>query len=821
MARKRSQPTTNTRPGTSEPPAPVARPAGGLASEELGWIQRVRAARTWGLALIALALAAILGLWFVGRPPRTEEQARARVLKLSPAGRDLNVLVVTLDTLRSDRLGCYGYRGIATPNIDRLAHEGLLFEHLTSSVPLTFPAHASLFTGLIPPHHQVRDNGGFFLDDSHTTLAERFKSAGYATGAFVGAWVLEARWGLSQGFERYSDRFDLSQYKVISLGTVQKRGDQVADDALAWLDSVRERKFFAWVHLYDPHTPYDPPEPYRGRHPDAPYLGEIEYTDHVVGRLLDWLRARGLYEHTLVVLTADHGESLGEHGEATHAYFIYDSTMAVPLIIRTPWGLTGRSATQAAQVDVFPTVLDLAGLAPQDGIDGRSLARALFDPRAQLGHVAYSESYFPRYHFGWQHLRGLRTEDHKLIEAPTPELYDLRDDPGETRNVYKAFSKRAQGLRERLTSLVREQDRAAPQRQSMDPETLQRLAALGYVGHVVEADPDAVLPDPKDKLRLFQLMNQAKGAAADERLEDAVAKLRTVLAEDAGIVDAHVTLGTWLGKLGRTPEAIAAFKQALALRPEDEVALVNLANAYRTRGLAGDDDAALELFRSTLQVNPRNPQAWFQLATLHLDLRRPREAEATFREALQANPQLGAAYNALGALAYQRNELAEAERLVRRGLELEHDVRTGRFNLARILEARGRDADAERLYRAELELYADHGRARFNLAQLLRERGDRAGYLAQLREGVDKAPEFGPCFFFLAREELDAGRLDEALRLAERGLAVDTHSEVAPLGHYVLADVFSRRGERARATAEAAAGRRLERALRTQPGPAV
>jgi arylsulfatase A-like enzyme/Tfp pilus assembly protein PilF len=768
-------------------------------------------------ACVSFALLA----WWLQRPPRNEAQARARVLRQDPRPQDLNVLIVTLDTLRADRLGCYGYRGIATPHIDGLAREGVVFEHLTSSVPLTFPAHASLFTGLIPPHHRVRDNGGFFLDESHTTLAERFKEAGYATGAFVAAWVLEARWGLAQGFERYSDRFDLSQYKVISLGTVQKRGDQVADDALAWLDSVSTRKFFAWVHLYDPHTPYDPPEPYRSRHPDAPYLGEVEYTDHVVGRLLDGLRQRGLYERTLIVLTADHGESLGEHGEATHAYFIYDATMAVPLVIRTPWGLSGRSATQASQVDLYPTVLDLAGLTPQEGVDGRPLTRALFDPRADLGHVAYSESYFPRYHFGWQHLRGLRDGRHKLIEAPTPELYDVQADPGELSNIHKAFSKRAQGLRERMNGLVREQDRAAPERQSMDPETLQRLAALGYVGHVVETDPDAVLPDPKDKLRLFQLMNQAKGAAADERLDDAVAKMRRVLAEDPGIVDAHVTLGNWLGKLGRTPEAIEAFKQALALRPEDEVALVNLANAYRTRAAPGDDEAALELFRGTLQINARNPQAWFQLATLHLDLGRTREAEATFREALQANPQLGAAYNALGALAYQRNELAEAERLVRRGLELEHDVRTGRFNLARILEARGHDADAERLYRAELELYADHGRARFNLAQLLRARGDRAGYLAQLREGVAKAPEFGPCFFFLAREELDAGRLEDAMQLARRGLAVDTHSEVAPLGHYVLADVYSRRGDRARAELEAQAGRRLERARRAHPGPAL
>ncbi|TMB54282.1 MAG: hypothetical protein E6J47_08285 [Chloroflexi bacterium] len=401
--------------------------------------------RVWGALVLAL-LAGLAAVVLRPRAPRTEAEARARLLQGKPAPGDLNVVLVTIDTLRADRLGCYGFAGIETPEIDRLAREGVLFERVTTAVPLTLPAHASIFTGLLPPHHGVRDNGGFFLDASKTTLAERLRGAGYATGAFVGAWVLESKWGLARGFDTYADKFDLSKYRVISLGTVQKKGDEVMDGALAWLETVRKRKFFAWVHLYDPHTPYDPPEPYRSRHPGEPYLGEVAYTDHVVGRLLDWLRNGGLMERTLVVLTADHGESLGEHGEATHGFFIYGSTTQVPLIVRTPWGHRGRNRSPVASVDIFPTVLDLVGVAPEGAIDGRSLVRAVMDRAVEVGHASYVETYFPRYHFGWQHLRGLRDGVHQFVEAPRPELYDLEKDPGETTNVYKAYRRRAEEL---------------------------------------------------------------------------------------------------------------------------------------------------------------------------------------------------------------------------------------------------------------------------------------------------------------------------------------------------------------------------------------
>lgn len=766
------------------------------------------------LAMAGLAVAAGIVLVLRSGPPADENEARARLAGRHPAPSDSNVVVVTLDTLRADRLGCYGFRGVETPHIDAVAAEGVVFEQATATVPLTLPSHASIFTGLIPPRHGVRDNGGFFVEKERTTLAERLKDGGWTTGAFVGAWVLDSRWGLDQGFDHYSDRFDLSKYKVVNLGTVQKKGDEVMGLALEWLEGVKQRKFFAWVHLYDPHTPYEPPEPFASRYPGQKYLGEVAYTDQVVGRLVSWLKTAGLWDRTILVVLADHGESLGEHGESTHTFFVYDATQHVPLIVRTPWGDRGRSRAQVSTVDVMPTVLDLVGLAPQPGLDGRSLARLVLHPGAESPGVGYAETYFPRFHYGWQHLRSLRDGKWKYIEAPTPELYDVQQDPGETRNVYKAYSRRAEDLRLRLVELAGDGVQAAPDRDTLDPETLQRLAALGYVGGGPRVDPEALLPDPKDKIGLFGRMGEARALAKEEKLDEAVAAMRAVIAEDPGIIDAHTALGGWLRRLGRPDEAVAAYRRALEIHPENEMALAALADTYRAQGRP---DAAIEGYRTALRLEPRQPQLWYQLATLHLDLGREADAKRTFEEALKHNPNMGSAYNSLAALAFDRDALEEAERLVRRGLELEEDLRSSRFNLGRILEARGQVAEAERLYREELSLFADNGRARFNLAQIARQRGDQAGFVAELRASTEKAPEFSAAFFFLAREELRAGRLDRAAELARQGLDVDAGSELAALGHYVLADVLNRQGRAAEASAEVAKARAIESRRRRAP----
>lgn len=772
----------------------------------------------WAAAALASAVMVALAFAAARRPPATDEEARARIALRTPRPSELNVLVVTLDTLRADRLGCYGFTRVRTPHLDALAAEGVLFEQVAATVPLTFPSHSSMFTGLVPPRHGVRDNGGFFLGEDRVTLAERLKAGGWTTGAFVAAWVLDSKWGLGQGFDHYSDRFDLSRYKTLSLGTVQKRADEVVQDALGWLETVKSRRFFAWVHLYDPHTPYDPPAPFDSEYPGQPYLGEVAYTDAQVGRLLDWLRRERLLDRTLVVVTADHGESLGEHGESTHGYFVYESSMRVPLLVRTPWGDRGRVAAPASGADLFPTVLDLVGLSPEPGIDGRSLARAVLDPRAVMDHPVYEETYFPRFHFGWQHLRALRRGGFKYIDAPEPEFYDLAADPGETRNVYKAYSARAEELRLALERLAGTGAQATPEREQLDPETLERLAALGYVGNAPDVEPTAVLPDPKTKIHLITLMQRAKAAAQEDRLDEAITTMRSVIAQDPGIVDAHLTLGNWLSRQRRREEAMAAFREVLARDPDNTIALVNLAHVHRSEGRV---EAAVEGYRAALQLDPKSPQTWYHLATLFLDVGRVDEAEKTFREALSHNMRMGAAWNSLGVIAYARGKPDEAEGLVRKALELEPEVRTGRYNLARLIEAKGDLAEAERLYREELATYPDNGKARFNLAQIHRERGDRLRFRQELQEAVEKAPEFGPPYFFLAREHLAEGRLDHAERLAREGLAAGPGSPVAPLGHYVLADVYNRRGRPQDAQAEVEKARRLEAALRKSPHPRI
>ncbi len=759
----------------------------------------------------AVAIALAMGTACQRHSAQGRHEARAQLAAYAPAPSSLNIVLITLDTLRADRLGCYGFPGNSTPNLDRLAAESVLFEQTTSTVPLTLPSHSSILTGLLPPNHGVRDNGGVPLAQARTTLAERYKASGYATGGFVGAWVLERRFGLAQGFDRYSDRFGPDQ--------LQKSGDVVVDDALAWIDEVRAGKFFAWVHLFDPHLPYDPPEPFRSSHAADRYQGEVAFSDELLGRLVSRLRERQLLERTIVVVTADHGESLGEHGEASHGFFVYDATVAVPLIVRTPWGLRGRSRAQVSLVDVFPTILDLTGLPAEPAIDGQSLLPAMLDPGRASEHVAYSESLYPRLHYGWHELRALRDGAYKLIDAPRAELYDLAHDPGEKENLARTRAQTAETMRVALGRKAPADDpAAAAARPSLDPETQQRLAALGYVGSGVASDPKAELADPKDKIGIFGRITAAKEADEGGRRDEAIASMRAVVREDPDILDAQLTLGGWLLKSGREEEAIAPLKRALALKPDDEMSVMRLVAACRARGRREEALGALELFEAALEKNPGNPHAWYQLAVLRLEMGRPAEAEGALRRALEADPRLAAAHGALGALAFDRGELAQAETELDKALAVDARTPTVRYNLARVKAAQGKGSEAEALYRAELADNPGHGRAHFNLARLLKDRGDRQGYLVELRRGVEEAPRSGTCYFLLAHEEMKAGRLPEAERLARRGLEVDGASDQAPLGYYVLADVYNRQGQRAKAQEALAEARKRASRKRASGG---
>ena len=347
----------------------------------------------------ALVIAAAAGAAWYLSAARSQTAGEVDLGSL-PSGvrRDaLNVVVITLDTLRADHLSAYGSTLVKTPALDRLAGEGTRFAHAMSSAPLTLPAHSSIFTGRFPPEHGVRDNGGFFLNPEQTTLAEMLKAKGFATGGFIAAFVLDGKWGIDQGFDEYVDDFDISERRGRSMGNVQRPGNEVVDKALPWIDSVKDSRFFAWIHLYDPHTPYDPPEPYKTEYKGHPYRGEVAFTDAQVGRIVAFLEERGLLDKTIVAVLGDHGESLGDHGEESHGFFIYESVTHVPFIVRAPFSKTGTRvvADPVRIVDLTPTILDLAGVPVPDGLSGKSLVPLMTGAALETGARGICRSHVP------------------------------------------------------------------------------------------------------------------------------------------------------------------------------------------------------------------------------------------------------------------------------------------------------------------------------------------------------------------------------------------------------------------------------------------
>jgi arylsulfatase A-like enzyme len=364
---------------------------------------------------------------------------------------DLNLLIITLDTTRADRIGAYGYSA-QTPNLDRLAREGTVFEQTTSASPLTLPAHGSLFTGQFSPGHGVRANGGFFSAAEHTTLADVLKRHGFATGAFVGSYVLDSRFGLDQGFDTYIDDFDGSYTSRFTASSLQRPANEVVDRALTWLRQTASTRFFAWLHFYDPHAPYEPPEPYRAMFADDPYVGEIAFVDAQLGRMVAFLEERHLLDRTIVVVIGDHGESLGDHGELTHGRSLYESVLRVPFIMRVPLeGFAGqRVGGPALSVDMMPTLLDLLQIAQPEPVDGTSLVPAVSGATAGADRVAFAETPSPE---SPTDLRMVRLGRFKLIAAPRLELYDLAEDPAEQRNLTERNAALAQSLMWRLHDL--------------------------------------------------------------------------------------------------------------------------------------------------------------------------------------------------------------------------------------------------------------------------------------------------------------------------------------------------------------------------------
>jgi arylsulfatase A-like enzyme/Flp pilus assembly protein TadD len=611
-----------------------------------------------------------------------------------------NVVVITIDTLRADHLGCYGYKQIRTPNIDALASEGVRFERAYTPVPVTLPAHTVIFTGAYPMRSGMHDFSGNKLNPSQLTLASVLRQHGYSTGAVIGSAVLDSRFGLNQGFDFYYDHFDFSRLDESNIEEMERPGNVVADAALDWLSKNHRNKFFLWMHLYDPHYPYRPPAPYNQQYKDRPYDGEIAFADAQVGRLISFLKLNSLYRNTLIVLTGDHGESLGEHGEKTHGFFIYNATLHVPVIIRLPGGSSGRVVSEMVSLaDLMPTVLKALKFEVPAQVQGVNLLprMALRRPGESESRSLYAETFLPRLHFNWSELRAVETEKYQFIDAPKPELYDLSKDPGETQNLYPEKRAVADELRTRLATLISEYSagQELAEKTGLDPALMERLKSLGYAGFSGGGSPtitDRSLPDPKDRIHEYELISDAIAESQHGQFENSSENLKAALKIEPDSVPVHYLLGLDYYRLRQFPRAVEELQHVLQLSPDYSLAVFNLGLAYAR---SGDFDQAILTLKHALELDGTNFSAAYNLGAAYAQKQMAPEAVAAFRQTITIAPEYAPGHCALGELLLYQGQVDESLAELRRAANLDPRDAGTHVALAKALSAKGLNSEAD------------------------------------------------------------------------------------------------------------------------------
>ncbi len=634
-------------------------------------------------------------------------------------------MLLTIDTLRADRLGAYGSTRGLTPALDRFASSATRFTAAITQVPLTLPAHATILTGLHPARHGVRTNDGFQLPSAVPLVPELLRSRGYTTGAFIGGYPLQAATGLSRGFDRYDDDF------LRAPKSIERSADEVARAALAWIEEQRTHTFFVWLHLFDPHSPYTPPAPFAAPHTDAPYDGEVAYTDAAIGRFFERLHQLDLFTRATVLIVADHGESLGEHGERTHGTFLYDATIRVPLLVKLPDSTSPRVVEVPVETtDLAPTIAAIAGV--QLTSDGQSLLPLLRGDAGDPERPAYAESYYQHVLLGWSPLRAVRTSRWKFIEAPRPELYDLGSDPGELRNNIAARAALAGGLHRTLPPLS--DDSGAATATTTTTEAAERLRSLGYVSGSTVSTPTSRAVDPKDR------------------------------------VDVWASIEVGLDTILRDPTAAwQAFTRALQLDPGNGLAIKYLADmSFR----AGRFQDARNGYRRAIDAGFRHPDAFVNLAAIAEREGRLDEAHAVLTEAVQLASSDADAWNRLGLLAVRREDLDEARRAFTSAMTAAPTRAEPYYNLAIVERRAGNEPAAQARLQEAIARNGSYAEAHYELGTgyLLARQPDRA--LAAYRAALAAQPDYAEALFGAARAALDLGQLDEARRDYERFIRV-------------------------------------------------
>jgi len=579
-----------------------------------------------------------------------------------------DIFLITIDTLRADHVHCYGYEHIQTSSLDQLAKQGVRFTQAFTPSPITNSSHASILTGLLPSSHGVSDFG-VPLATSHLTLAEALKKRGYQTAAFIGAVILDSKAlapGLDRGFEFY-DNFPRTTESKSRWGRLERRGMEVVEHAETWLNAHPAGPHFVWVHLYDPHDPYEPPPPYSETYKDRLYDGEIAYADSALGQFLAYLKKQGWYERSLIVVVGDHGEGLGEHHEDTHGIFLYDSTTHVPLLVKLPEEReAGRTVeAQVRTTDIMPSILEVLGVPLPTNLDGESLGRFLAGMEAPPRTV-FGETDYPL-RFGWAPLRSVRREGLKFIEAPKPELYDLRADPGELRNEYAPWD----GAVQKLRKVLAERSANSPPPAKASPATvsagtMDELHALGYLGSAdagstTDVPEPSLLPDPKDKIREQNLLHNAMMASEDGQPEKARAALEKVLQLDERSVLALAQLGGLEMSSGNYAKAAVYLGRARDARPDDPAAVFEYGRALE---LSGDLAGARDALEAGLKMNPNQFAARLSLGRIYLTLDDAKAAEDQLEAAVLSQPGNVEAQIGLAKALVRQKKFADAADLL-------------------------------------------------------------------------------------------------------------------------------------------------------------
>jgi arylsulfatase A-like enzyme/tetratricopeptide (TPR) repeat protein len=683
------------------------------------------AARVLGRCLLSLAVAAACAC-----------RAEKRAFVNAP------VVLICVDTLRADHLPVYGYKGVETPALDALARDSIVFENAISQVPLTLPSHASLFTGLLPFANGVRDNVGYRLEKQRATLAGLLRARGYATGAAVSAFVLDHSTGISSGFDFYEDRLE-ARGSGQAIGEVQRPGAESEKLLENWIVALPPGKpFFAFLHLYEPHAPYAPPEPFAARYATAPYDGEIAAADSIVGVFLAFLKTKGLYEKSHVVFLSDHGEGLNEHGEDEHGIFLYREAIRVPLFIKLPGRPDPRREPRpAALVDVLPTIVRSVGGEAPPGLAGMPLWSA--EAGSGGGRNIYSETLYPRLHFGWSDLASLTDGRFHYVHAPRAELYDWTSDPAEKKDLAAALPPAFRSMRVELAAM----NRPFTQPGASDPETVKKLASLGYISATSSAAGGSALPDPKDRIGALARLKEASRLSAEGRFEQAASILRELVRESSAMLDPWEGLARVLKEAGRPAEAFDALLEADRLSPGTPQILLGLADLALRKG---DIPRARTYAQAAAVLGASGAtQALAEIALASGDLP---EARRLAKTCLQEDARSRSCWLLLATVEKQAGDSKSAWEILERLRNL-RDAGRGpleneNFLRGDVLARMGRESEAETAFRAEVSAFPDNPAGWTGLALLYASQGRPDDARRVLDELISKSPR--PRSYFAA-----------------------------------------------------------------------